>query len=1147
MQEPRTRIRLCGPLALEIDGRDVTAALAAGQAEALLCFLLAHADRPVERAELIEAVWPERPPRDPQGALRPILSRLRRTLAPATVEGRERLRLALPEPVWLDVAEANRAVEDARSVAAGAAWEAAAVHARAALELLEPGFLPHHDEEWARTRRAQVDELALEALEWVARSALALGGDELGAAERAARDMVGRSRYRESGYRLLMEALAAAGNVAEALRVYEELRSLLRDELGVTPASEIVELHGRLLAGETGARRVPLPASLTPRGGFVGRAGELEALRAAWGTARSGRRHFVLLSGPAGIGKTRLSGELARAAHADGTVLYGACPQEPLLSYQPIVEALRHYVRHAAHPVRPGPGATELAQLIPELAVEPHAGPAAEEPETRRYLMFEAVSSLLSDACSRAPVLLVLDDLHWADRPTLQLLRHVLRAQDHAPLLIVGTSRDGETAPDHPLVELLADLRRDRLLHGQSLAGLDEAGVAALMTSQAGREAPSALVHTVFEETDGNPFFVEEVVRHLLESERWSETPGRIGVPEGVKDVLLRRLARLSEPCRTALSHAAVLGREFEFETLRQMVGEGDDAVIAALEEALESRLVVEAPGGYAFTHALVRETLYGTVSAPRRQRMHARAAAAIEAGTPSLAAVALHQRLAGPAGDSAKAIDYSLRAGARARELFAWEDASAHFEGALAILERTGAGAEVRAGLLVGLAELMAVIGDLGRQISYLERALALYAELRDDERTAQVHSRLGMAHSLIDSIFGDHMDIRRAFRHFEAARPVLERGPVRKARGHLETGISTALTYGLQIPRGLEVARGAIEIAEQLGDEALWASATEAYGWHRIIAGDLSEGFDAQERAFASADAGRRPFLAWMASNIRGQMTWGLGDPDGGQGFFERALALPYAQDTSFRRETADGIGRCHVSRGEIVHARRLSSDARPAWVTHSLEPLLGLWEGAWDAVESLALGVIETSRRNGNHWDEWASFHLAARVAHLRGDRERAGALLERALQIVTEGGADYFAMWVLPDLARVRAESGALEDARSHVERCREIVGRGENWRGRRGISGVAEAVVLSAEDRADEADAAFRDAHEILVYHRLAGEQAECLHEWGRALARAGDPAGAGERLAEALELYRRHGAGAAWIERVEADSGASIL
>ena len=549
MPEPRTRIRLCGPLAVEIDGRDATAGLPAGQAESLLCFLLANRDRPVDRGELIAVMWPERPPRDPQGALRPILSRLRRALAPATIEGRDRLRLALPEPVWLDVEQAAAALEDARRLGRREPAQAAARPARAGLPP------PPRRGVGAARAAAQVEELALEALEWVGRGALASG--ELGAAERAARELVARSRYRESGHRLLMEALAAGGNVAEALRVYEDLRVLLRDELGATPAAEIVELHGRLLAGEGARDRVPLPAILARPGAFIGRA--RRARRAARGVERGPAPLRPALR-PAGDRQDAADRRARASAHAEGTVLYGSCPQEPLLSYQPFVEALRHYVRNAGTT-----GAPELAQLIPELESDPAPGPAPEDPETRRYLMFEARRALLSDAGARAPLLLVLDDLHWADRPTLQLLRHVLRAQDEAPLLIVGTYREGETPAE--LVELLADLRRDRLLAGRLARRPRRAGRRRADRRARGHEAPAALVHTVHAETDGNPFFVEEVVRHLLESGRWTDTltPDEIGVPEGVKEVLVRRLARLSEACRTALAHAAVLGREFDF------------------------------------------------------------------------------------------------------------------------------------------------------------------------------------------------------------------------------------------------------------------------------------------------------------------------------------------------------------------------------------------------------------------------------------------------------------------------------------------------------------------------------------------------------------------------------------------------------
>jgi DNA-binding SARP family transcriptional activator/exonuclease VII small subunit len=1131
VDEAATRIRLCGRFALEIDGRDVGAEVPSGQAGALLRYLLTSSSRSAERDALVDVVWPKDPPKDPQAQLRPILSRLRRALAPATLEGRERLQLALPEPVWCDAEEAALAVEAARLAAQGGDWRAASERSRRALELLEPGFLPGHDGEWATRRREELRELEAEALELAARGELQAGGGA--AAQATARELVARFPFRESGHRLLMEALAATGNVAEALRVYDELRLMLRDELGVAPAAEVQALHRRLLDGEPDPRRRPtaaLPAMLSPRerGAFIGRGSELEALRTAWGAAREGRRRLVVLTGEPGIGKTRLTSELALEAHEQGTVLYAACQEDALVSYQPFVEALRHYARAGAHAPPGGPGAAELGRLIPELAPAGSQAPSEDDPETRRWLMFDAVATLLAQA--PVPVLLVLDDLHWADRPTLQLLRHVVKAPEQAPLLIVGTYRASEVGPQ--LSELLADLRRDRLFERISLAGLDAGDVGALIATHAGHEAPAALVHAVHEATEGNPFFVEEVMRHLIETGAVFERDGRwtsalavedMGVPEGVKEVLERRLSHLSDGCRSILSQAAVLGREFPFEVLRAMAGADDEQAIAAVEEALRAQLVVESGQLYAFTHALVRETLYGGISAPRRQRLHARAAEAIERaeGERRVAALAVHHRLAGPAGDRERAVEFSLRAGEQARGVFAWEEASAHWEGALEAMDRLGRDPAERARLLVALSELMAVVGDLGRQIEHLERALALYEELGDEERAAHVHSRLGMAHSLIDSIWAEHMDIRRAFHHFDAARRVLDRGPVRKARGHLDTGVATALTYGLDVERGSEAAARAMEIGEQLGDEALWSGAAQAYGWHRLMGGALEEGFRFMERGFEAADRGRKPLLAWMASTMRGHMTWGLGDPDGAQPFFERAVTLSYAGKTAYRQQEADGLGRCHASRGEMDQARLLLTDAVPSWVTHSLKPLVDLWDGRWDEVEALAGNVLETSRRNGNRWDEWASHHLAARVQSLRGRPAEAAESLEHALAIVVDGNARYFETWVRPDLARALAETGRVEEAREHVERCAEIMAGGEDWRGRAGHVAVAEAVVLRQEGSSP--DAAFERAVEAFRRHRLPGDEADALREWGK--------------LDAAREIYRRHGAGAVWLTR----------
>ena len=867
------RIRLCGRLEVELGGERVERRLPGRQGPLVLALLVVNRTRPVARDELMAALWPGEPPADPDEALSALLSKVRKAIGKDTLTGRRELVLVLPADAEIDLEQAHTAAERARSAIAGGDWPAAWEAARTAVEITRRGFLVGLEAPWVEELRGDLDDLHLRALESLAEAGLALDGTHTHGAERAARELIREAPLREAGHRLRMEALAARGETAEALAAYEQLRVLLRDELGTTPGDAVRALHERLLTGEPDHSptasapvppgRVPLPALLSrARGEFVGRERELERLQQAWAEARSGTRRLVVLCGGPGIGKTRLVAELAHVAHAEGTVLYAGCQEDALVSYQPFVEALRHYARSDRTVGRSGPGAAELARLIPELSqrLPDGLGAAPDDPEARRYLMFDAVSSLLTEAGHRAAVLLVLDDLHWADRSTLQLLRHVMRAQHEASLLIVGSYREMDVAPGHPLVELLADLRRDGLYERVSLEGLGRRDVGALIEAHAGDAAPSSVVQAVHAETEGNPFFVGEIVRHLIETRvafgsggRWSSgaMPDQIGVPEGVKEVLTRRLSRLSETCQGLLSLAAVLGREFAFDLLLAMSGTDEEAVIGALEEALGARLVVEAREDvYAFTHALVRETLYEALSAPRRKRMHAQAAGAIEAAPASeaeerIAALAVHYRLAGAVGDPAKGIEYSLRAGERARQHFAWDETALHWDGALALMERAGSDRSGRARLSVALGDLAAVVGDLTSQIGHLERALTLYSELGDEERAAQAHSRLGMAYSLIDSIDAEHLDIKRAFSHFDAARAVLEHGRPRRALGHLETGVSTALTYGLRIGPGIEAAARGMQIAEQLGDEALWAGAAEAYGWHKIVGGEMEEGF--------------------------------------------------------------------------------------------------------------------------------------------------------------------------------------------------------------------------------------------------------------------------------------------------------------
>ncbi len=1170
-QIPRTRVRLCGRFEVTIDGNEIADRVPAGQARTVLTYMLSTSGRACDRSELIEAIWGDHPPKDPQTFLRPVLSRLRAVLKPATIEGRELLELNLPSPALIDVEEAEEHLLRVREAALDDDWDAVREEADRARQLTVGGFLPGQEGEWTEPRRRQVADLELEALEWSARARLRLGGVGLREADPLARELIERSPFHEAGYQILMEALAADGNPAEALLVYENLRTLLRDELGTSPHSAIRELHGRLLrehssgasdwsgAATASSPGPALPLALSPRerGAFVGRETELERLSEAWGRARNGHRELVLLSGDPGIGKTRLASEYALLDHSEGTVLYASCPQEALLPYQPIGEALRDFslnndLREIVK--RLGPRAPYLAQLLPELTPEVAEG-FPEDPETRRYMMFDAVSAFFAEASRESPIMLVLDDIHWADPPTLQLLRQVFASPHKASLFVLGTCRQGEFAGNEVLTELAGDLRRSRQFERVRLKGLDPGQVGQLITFYAGAEAPVELRSAIHEATDGNPFFVEEVLRNLVEngvlldqSGQWAPRLTRedIGLPEAVEDVLTSRLGRLSPDCLAVLRSASALGREFPHDLLAQMTGLDSEQFIEALEEALAAQLVVEAARAdgphYEFTHALVRETLYRGLTGARRRQLHADAASAIEATGDGLtdeqvAALALHLRLADTAGDPEKAVEFSLRAGSRAFELLAWDEAALHWDGAVGVLERLDRDPALRADLLVTLADLMVITGDVGRQIDLLENALALSDELGDGERSAKVHSRLGMAHALMDSIYAEFLDIGLAFEHFEAARAALDREPATAGLGHLETSVATAHTYGIRIHEGIEASARAVDIGTRLSNDRVWMGAAEAHGWHLIVSGRLERGFGIVREAFEKASEQRRPFLAWMATNILGQLTWGLGDPDRAQKHFERARDLPFIERSAYRQQIADGIGRCYASRGEFEQAEVLLSDAKPAWFTHSLKPLVDLWRGNWDSVERLAREVVETSRGNGNRWDEWAADHLLARVHDLRGDPLSAVECLERSLEIVESGGAGYFEMWVRPDLARCLLEAGRTQEARLQIESCRSILAGGEQWRGRGGQVELAEAVVLAGENRPEEAELAFARALDTFRSLKLRCDEAEALLQWGRASSRFGAGQSALRHLDSAIEIFERHGAGDAMIER----------
>jgi predicted ATPase/class 3 adenylate cyclase len=487
------------------------------------------------------------------------------------------------------------------------------------------------------------------------------------------------------------------------------------------------------------ARETPLPPVLATPSAFdlAGRARELDLLVDAWKESAAGHGRVVLLSGEPGIGKTRLATETALLARRNGAlVLAGRCDEEMGLPYQPFVEALRFQttlgddVPAAWFGAFPG----ELVRLVPEVADRlVDAEPALRaDPESERLRLFEAVTSWLRTTAGSVPVLLVLDDLHWADRPTLLLLRHLVHETARDQLLIVGTYRSTDLDRSHPLSGMLADLRRDDRVVRLAVDGLTADGVAELLERSSGHELDergTELADAVFAETAGNPFFVGEIIRHLVESGalvhrdgRWTSdfTLADVGLPEGVREVVGRRINRLDEPAQRLLSVAAVIGQEFGVPLLAAVAGTDEDAALDLLDVARAAGLVNEVGlDRYRFGHALVRATLLEELTTSRRVRTHRKIGEALEAQhAGDLDAVMTdlaHHFGEAAAADPAKAVEYARRAGELAVAASAPDDAVRWFGLARDHLEGADDDVETDVALLTLLAraEWSAGIGD--------------------------------------------------------------------------------------------------------------------------------------------------------------------------------------------------------------------------------------------------------------------------------------------------------------------------------------------------------------------------------------------------------------------------------------------------
>ncbi len=653
-----------------------------------------------------------------------------------------------------------------------------------------------------------------------------------------------------------------------------ELRSLGGLELkglpDPLPACEVVwQITDQITA-------TPLPAFVdtNPAFPFSGRMDQLETLTTAWKETAEGARRAVLVSGEPGIGKTRLVTEAVRAAHDRGSVvLWGRCDEDLGAPYGPFAEALRHYVSVTPpDQVRAEVGALggELVRIVPDITsrVPGLAEPMVADAETERFRLFDAVADLLSEISAAAPVVLVLDDLHWADKPSLVLLRHLLRSATPMRVLFLCTYRDTDLDRSHPLSDVLGELRRQPGVDRLDLQGLDQDEISGFMTNVAGHELTEGgrdLALALHTETEGNPFFVGEVLRHLAESGailqdddgRWT-TSGAVadfGIPEGVREVVGRRLSRLSEAVNRALAIAAVIGPTFDLATIEGAGGPTGDELFDALDEATQFGLIREAPGApgrYAFAHALVRASLYEELTTNRRVRMHWRIGEVIEARYASklddhLDELAFHYGEGALAGDAIKAADFARRAGERALADLAFESAAAHFERALGSMELVdAASAAERCDLLLAWADALLLSGDDRKRQAVFDAAATARAS-GDVPRMARAAlvlvSREG-ANQRVGNVDTELVAL------MEEALAALGPAPSSE-RARLLSSLAVELQHGADDARRTSLANEALAVARETGDPVAlghvllrsWAMIDGSRPWHVEFAGRNAE----------------------------------------------------------------------------------------------------------------------------------------------------------------------------------------------------------------------------------------------------------------------------------------------------------------
>ncbi len=1088
------------------------------QGRLLLAFLALHRQRPVSRDALVEAIWGHGGTPPSEGALAPVLSRLRRAVTPARIEGRDSVVLRLPEPVWIDVEAARAALERAR---AGTSPEHTLAAAEEAAKLVEPELLPGLDAPWLGEQRVALEHVRVEALELAATAAQTI---EPSLAETYARAAVAAAPFRESTWVALIAALRVRGNVAEALQAYDEVRRLLRDELGAVPGRDLVALHGTLLA-ETddgleaitpapvppSAARSPVPGPASPED-LVEREDELRAVDAAIIRVVAGDGGVVLFEGPAGIGKTRLLDELRRRADHRGLQVLEA--RAGTLEREFAFGIVRQLLEPVATPeLMAGPAAAARAVLS-------DAGPSE-----GTFPILNALFRLVETLARSRPLALCIDDLQWSDPASLRFMAYLARRVGNLSVLIAATIRTGEPDADEAL---LGELAQEPVTLALTPRPLTRHATADLIRLRLDDEPDAAFTAACREVTAGNPLLLRQLLNALsaegvIPDAAHADEVRAIG-PRAVARTVLFRLARLPSSAARVARAVAVLGEQPGLPAIAGLAGVDEPSAADAVQ-ALARAEILRPDEPLGFVHPLVRDAVYGELSAPVRALEHERAARLLADLGAAPERVAAQLLLAPPRGDAwavsrlRDAAHVALRRGAP--------------DAAMRLLERAQAEPpppDQQAALAFELGGSAAYVrGPAG--VEPLRRA---YAELTDPAERAQAAIRLSHLLLFVRSPregvelateaggelppgYDDFRDGLRCVRLIGAAFGAVDPAEFRQLedvrRGPRGTGpgaraLTAMAAFGLALTCGpADEASALAREGFSAGLEAFEITAPVALGSAVLALGEPSEGLEAIARY---ADHARRQgeILGSIGADLWGGIAqiW-AGDLRAAMALLERAhegerlwgtklnavMAYSAAFEALVQLERGDAP-RAVAETLHRVHAEDPRPDGARFWLASLAE--LALAEGR--ATDALTITQrLEPTRPADTHpvWAPWRS--LRARALAALGDRPAARELAGEDLKLARQVGA----RWVIGRGLRVLAE---VEEDDARVAAAREAV-----------------ALLHGTSARLELAKAQMTLAGAL----SNAGNEADARAAWSHAyeLAQACGAAGLADRAARALD------------------------